>query len=61
MVNKGGLSLKLTSFLKLRLYNDSERCMYLGVIQRLCGVWVVVCKPILVFYFGPNQALGLGL
>ena len=24
------------------------------------GRWVV-CKPILVFYFGPNQALGLGL
>ena len=42
MVNKGGLSLKLTSFLKLRLYNDSEHCMYLGVIKSLCGVWVVV-------------------
>jgi hypothetical protein len=24
-------------------------------------VWVVVCKPILVFYFGPNLAFGLGL
>jgi hypothetical protein len=23
--------------------------------------WVVVCKPNLVFYFGPNQALGLGM
>jgi hypothetical protein len=25
------------------------------------GWWWVVCKPILVFSFGPNQALGLGL
>ena len=25
------------------------------------GGWVVVCKAILVFYFGPNQDFGLGL
>ena len=27
----------------------------------MVGGWWVVCKAILVFYFGPDQALGLGL
>ena len=44
----------------LRLYTDSYLPMYPGSGKKVCLV-VVVCKPILVFYFGPNQALGLEL
>ena len=42
--------------------------MYAGTSEKVCvvgGWWwvvvVVVCKPILVFSFGPDQALGLEL
>ena len=47
--------------LKLRLCTDFEPPMYAGTGTKVCvgGGWV--CKPILVFYFGPNQAFGLGL
>jgi hypothetical protein len=43
----------------LRLYTDSYLPMYPGSGKKVCLV-VVVCKPILVFYFGPNQALDFG-
>jgi hypothetical protein len=33
--------------------------MYAGTGEKVCVV--VVCKPILLFTFGPNQALGLEL
>ena len=35
----------------------------LEVVKSVCGEWwwLVVCKHILVFSFGPKQALGLGL
>ena len=38
--------------------------MYAGTVTKVCvdGWWDGwLCKPILVFYFGPNQAFGLGL
>ena len=33
----------------------------IGLPFVVCGGCGWVCKPILVFYFGPNQAFGLGL
>ena len=48
--------------LLLRLYIDCETHVYAGTGKKVCvvgGGWV--CKPILVFSFGPNQAFGLGL
>ena len=50
---------------------DHFVCLYLVyilILNFLCTqelvkkfVWWVVCKPILVFYFGPNLVVGLGL
>ena len=40
---------------------DYEFSMYPGSDKKKFVWWVVVCKPILVFSFGSNRALGLGL
>ena len=49
----------------LRLTAEFELPLYPGTGENFCvvggGWWWWVCKPILVFYFGPNQALGLRL
>ena len=61
----GGIfSLKYFLVLILRLCTDFEPPMYAETGGVVGGWWVggkLVCKTILVFYFGPNQAYGLGL
>ena len=43
-------------------HTEFETHMYTGTGKKsVCGGRWWVCKPILVFYFGPNQAFDLGL
>ena len=62
-----GLNLPLKLFSKsflmplLSLHTEFELPMYPGTRYEVWVVGCVVCKPILVFYFGPNLAFGLGL
>ena len=54
------------SLVKIRLYTENQLPRFSGSALKVCvgggggGGWVV-CKPNLVFSFGPNQALGLGM